>query len=181
MSEAMEHAANENTQVNSDEASDFVSLTRRGFVSTAALSLIGGSLLAACGGGGDSVAGPTGGTTAVAAVGATLTGNVITLTVVANPSLATTGGLVLVGRVGQAAVDTLVLNLGDNNFQAYTSICTHEACDVNRFAQGVLVCPCHGSQYDTSGKVVQGPARGALRKYATSFDAATGTVSVTKA
>ena len=36
-------------------------------------------------------------------------------------------------------------------------ICTHLGCVPNRSAMGRL-CACHGSQFDDSGRVVQGPA-----------------------
>lgn len=36
-------------------------------------------------------------------------------------------------------------------------ICTHLGCIPNRRETGWL-CPCHGSVYDTSGRVIQGPA-----------------------
>mmetsp|Transcript_96165 Transcript_96165/g.176125 ORF Transcript_96165/g.176125 Transcript_96165/m.176125 type:complete len:498 (+) Transcript_96165:97-1590(+) len=42
---------------------------------------------------------------------------------------------------------------------ALNAVCTHLGCVVpwNR-AQNKFMCPCHGSQYDTTGKVVRGPA-----------------------
>jgi cytochrome b6-f complex iron-sulfur subunit len=42
---------------------------------------------------------------------------------------------------------------------ALNAVCTHLGCVVpwNR-AAGKFICPCHGSQYDNTGKVVRGPA-----------------------
>ena len=41
--------------------------------------------------------------------------------------------------------------------------CTHLGCTVNWNAeQNRFVCPCHGSQYDPQGRVVQGPAKRSL-------------------
>ena len=36
-------------------------------------------------------------------------------------------------------------------------VCTHLGCVPNRTAEG-WTCPCHGSMYDNSGRVVRGPA-----------------------
>ena len=36
-------------------------------------------------------------------------------------------------------------------------VCTHLGCVPNRSEKGWL-CACHGSQFDTSGRIVQGPA-----------------------
>jgi len=36
--------------------------------------------------------------------------------------------------------------------------CTHLGCIINQTEDGKLVCPCHGSEYDLSGKVIKGPA-----------------------
>lgn len=40
---------------------------------------------------------------------------------------------------------------------AISLVCTHLGCTVNVVETGFL-CPCHGSQYDTDGIVVGGPA-----------------------
>lgn len=37
-------------------------------------------------------------------------------------------------------------------------ICTHLGCVPNRNAEGGWLCPCHGSMYDSSGRVLRGPA-----------------------
>ncbi len=37
-------------------------------------------------------------------------------------------------------------------------VCTHLGCVPNRDPEGGWLCPCHGSKYDASGRVVRGPA-----------------------
>lgn len=42
---------------------------------------------------------------------------------------------------------------------ALNAVCTHLGCVVPwNQAQNKFICPCHGSQYDATGKVVRGPA-----------------------
>jgi Rieske Fe-S protein len=44
-------------------------------------------------------------------------------------------------------------------FKAFTAVCTHMGCTVNQVSNGLIICPCHGSQYSiTDGAVKQGPA-----------------------
>ena len=44
-------------------------------------------------------------------------------------------------------------------FKAFTAVCTHEGCTVNRVEDGLIICPCHQSAYSiTNGAVKQGPA-----------------------
>lgn len=45
----------------------------------------------------------------------------------------------------------------DTEVAAISLVCTHLGCTVNRVETG-FQCPCHGSQYDTDGIVVGGPA-----------------------
>jgi Rieske Fe-S protein len=45
------------------------------------------------------------------------------------------------------------------SFKAFSAICTHEGCFVNRVSNGTIDCPCHGSKFSIKdGSVVQGPA-----------------------
>ena len=50
-------------------------------------------------------------------------------------------------------------------YKAFTAICTHRGCTVNRVEDNVIFCPCHNSEYDaTTGAVVKqaaGEAAGA--------------------
>lgn len=48
-------------------------------------------------------------------------------------------------------------------------ICTHLGCVPNRDADGGWLCPCHGSMYDASGRVIRGPAPKNLEVPAYSF------------
>ncbi len=46
---------------------------------------------------------------------------------------------------------------------AIRPICTHLGCTVDwQSTENRFVCPCHGSQYDAQGRVLQGPARRSL-------------------
>ncbi|WP_030380919.1 MULTISPECIES: Rieske (2Fe-2S) protein [unclassified Streptomyces] len=44
-------------------------------------------------------------------------------------------------------------------FKAFSSKCTHQGCAVSSISDGVIVCPCHNSQFSASdGSVKKGPA-----------------------
>ncbi|CAM5468479.1 Cytochrome b6-f complex iron-sulfur subunit [Streptomyces tanashiensis] len=44
-------------------------------------------------------------------------------------------------------------------FKAFSAICTHQGCIVNKVADGTIDCPCHGSKYRIAdGSVAAGPA-----------------------
>ncbi|GAA3105668.1 Rieske (2Fe-2S) protein [Streptomyces echinatus] len=51
------------------------------------------------------------------------------------------------------------------DFKAFSAICTHQGCTVNRVADGTIDCPCHGSKYRIAdGSVAHGPATRPLGK-----------------
>jgi Rieske Fe-S protein len=155
-----------------------VALSRRGFVTRATWSALGAAL-AACGGGGggETIAG----TVEPPVAGAAFNGNVLTVPLSGAPDLAAANGFhVFSSPIGGVQPNVIVINLGGGLFRAFTSICTHEQCTVSDFSGGRINCPCHGSQFDTTGRNVVGPAPSPLREFATRLDAATQTLTVTK-
>ncbi|MFG2783637.1 Rieske (2Fe-2S) protein [Streptomyces prunicolor] len=48
-------------------------------------------------------------------------------------------------------------------YKAFSSKCTHQGCAVSSISDGVIVCPCHKSEFSvTDGSVKKGPATTAL-------------------
>jgi Rieske Fe-S protein len=56
-------------------------------------------------------------------------------------------------------------------------ICTHEGCST-AIQSNTFVCPCHGSQFDSSGRVTQSPANRNLPTYTVVYDPATDTLTI---
>jgi cytochrome b6-f complex iron-sulfur subunit len=50
----------------------------------------------------------------------------------------------------------------EKGFTAISLVCTHLGCTVGQSADG-FTCPCHGSQFDSQGNVVRGPANKKLQ------------------
>ncbi|WP_084780258.1 Rieske (2Fe-2S) protein [Planobispora rosea] len=51
-------------------------------------------------------------------------------------------------------------------FKAFSASCPHRGCAVSRPADGLIRCPCHGSEFDaTSGKCLKGPAGAPLVEF----------------
>jgi Rieske Fe-S protein len=64
------------------------------------------------------------------------------------------GGALLVEVAGNPVV---VSQPSKGNVVAFSAVCTHQGCTV-AVGETQLSCPCHGSTFDFSGKVVNGPA-----------------------
>jgi Rieske Fe-S protein len=57
----------------------------------------------------------------------------------------------------------VLIRSGADQVHAFSAICTHQGCPVNLVKNGIIDCPCHGSQFDaTTGHVVRGPATSPL-------------------
>lgn len=58
------------------------------------------------------------------------------------------------------------------DFYALNPRCTHMGCRVNPYSivTNTIFCPCHSSQYDIAGHVVNGPALLNLQPYVTRFE-----------
>jgi len=94
--------------------------------------------------------------------GITVNGNTITVELAKQSDLATDGGWLLI-------IDAQLLVVNDNGYVALTSRCTHSNCDRNwTYGNRIFECTCHGSQFNTSGEVVRGPANRDLQSFSTS-------------
>ena len=121
------------------------------------------SMIEACGG---STTSPSSSVPQLPTISAGIAGGAIAITVDASSPLATAGKAALVQTSGG---NFLVARTAQDSFTALTAVCTHEACTVTGFDNQIYVCPCHGSEYSTSGSVIKGPAPAALRQFATRF------------
>jgi cytochrome b6-f complex iron-sulfur subunit len=64
------------------------------------------------------------------------------------------------------------------SFTAVQVACTHQGTNINfNTSQGIFICPSHGSEFNTTGGVVLGPATQALKKYNVAVDGSNLTVS----
>jgi cytochrome b6-f complex iron-sulfur subunit len=90
----------------------------------------------------------------------------VVITVDSSSPLAATGGAALV----QASTGPiLVVRTGAGSFTALNGTCTHRVCTITGFINSTFVCPCHGSEFSTSGHVVNGPASVDLVEHHTQF------------
>jgi Rieske Fe-S protein len=57
------------------------------------------------------------------------------------------------------AAKVVVTQPASGRYRAFSAVCTHVGCVVNKVANGTIGCPCHGSEFTISnGAVVTGPA-----------------------
>lgn len=79
-------------------------------------------------------------------------------------ALAAPNGIMMVSAK-HLPVAIVVRRLADNSLAAVSTVCTHAGCEV-RVLPDAFQCPCHGSEYDVTGEVIEGPAAKALQKFA---------------
>jgi len=136
-------------------------LDRRGFLTTAGGASIAALLASACGGGGDGA--PTGvgspSTPGALPTGIARDGSTLRVEVDRVATLRSTNGFVIV-----ATPATVIINLGNDDYRAFTARCPHAGCLVGSVTTAGIVCPCHGSTFDVrNGRVLVGPAEQGLR------------------
>jgi nitrite reductase/ring-hydroxylating ferredoxin subunit len=126
--------------------------SRRRVLGMAAAAGGGSLLLAACGaGGGASATTGAGGSRGFDGGSGT--------TLVATSKVPVDGGVVLDGP------QVVVTQPSSGTFKAFTAVCTHQQCLVGSVKNGLITCPCHGSQYSaTDGSVQRGPAQAPLKE-----------------
>ena len=64
----------------------------------------------------------------------------------------------------------LLLRLSETEVVVFSRSCTHSGASVNSFQNGISLCSSHGSEFNTSGDVVTGPATRSLKKYESTLD-----------
>jgi len=111
------------------------------------------------------VIGPTGNQVLQSVKGSSSGGNV-TINIDGSSPLAKTGSAITVNFSGGVI---LVDHPSANVYNALSSICTHQSCQITGYDSGnnQFICPCHGSMFDINGNVTQGPANAPLSKYQT--------------
>ena len=79
------------------------------------------------------------------------------------------GGVVLAAAAdvpeggGIIAGDYVITQPEAGTYKAFSKVCTHQGCDVSKVDGGVIICPCHGSEFSIqTGAPQNGPARQAL-------------------
>ena len=140
-------------------------LSRRTFclhACQAASCLAIGSLASACGGGGSSPSNVP----QLSTVNGNVSGAAVVVQIDSASPLAAVGGAAMVRSSGGVF---LVARTGQDSFSALTSICTHQTCTISGFDSANYICPCHGSMFTTTGRVIRGPAVAPLRSFTTQF------------
>ena len=101
--------------------------------------------LAACGAGSSSSSGSTSGSGQAGNSG--------------NAALARTSEIPVGGGKVFSAEKVVVTQPTAGEFKAFSAVCTHMQCLVDKVASGTIDCPCHGSEFSVkNGSVVSGPA-----------------------
>jgi Rieske Fe-S protein len=129
-------------------------LDRRTVVTGAAVAA------AACAAAGCGAGSATGGTAPTADAAA------VTTTAVGNGSAGTKLGPVADVPVGGGVVyqdlEVVVTQPEAGRYEGLSAVCTHTGCIVDKVANSLIECPCHGSRYHLDGTVARGPAPRAL-------------------
>jgi cytochrome b6-f complex iron-sulfur subunit len=62
-----------------------------------------------------------------------------------------------------------VYKLNEEDFQTSFLQCTHQGCELTPY-ESMMVCPCHGAEFNTKGEVTTGPAETNLKSFITTHD-----------
>ncbi|MFH8796315.1 Rieske (2Fe-2S) protein [Streptomyces sp. NPDC017941] len=63
------------------------------------------------------------------------------------------------------AENVVVSRIADDEYKAFSTICTHARCPIRKLRGAKLTCQCHGSEFDArSGEVLREPAVSPLKE-----------------
>lgn len=64
-----------------------------------------------------------------------------------------------------------IVRAKEGYFYAVSAVCTHLGCIAQwKSEEGIVACPCHGSKFDSEGRVLEGPAPRPLQRFAMALD-----------
>ena len=78
------------------------------------------------------------------------------------------------------AARIIVVRAAADRFRALSVECPHSGCAVSNVDGPKLICPCHGSEFDSTGRRLAGPAPSGLTELPTTFDVASRTLRVSR-
>jgi Rieske Fe-S protein len=90
------------------------------------------------------------------------------------PALANVGGVALLSLGGAPVA---IVRTGTSSFTVLSRVCPHQGGIVNESGSR-FVCPVHGATFDSNGTWIGGQRTSSLHQYATTFDAASNTPTV---
>jgi cytochrome b6-f complex iron-sulfur subunit len=104
------------------------------------------------------------------------TGKQLTLDLAENTELQTVGGF---KTVQLDTTPAIVFRTGDSAFTVLSLVCTHQGCTISwQSSRNRFQCPCHGSEFDSSGTVTKGPANRNLTTFTTEYQSNTDTLII---
>jgi cytochrome b6-f complex iron-sulfur subunit len=90
------------------------------------------------------------------------------------PALANVGGVAMV-TLGSAPV--AIVRTSTSTFLALSRVCPHQG-GIVQLSNNDFVCPVHGATYNLSGQWIGGQRASSLHQYQTSYDQASGTLTI---
>ncbi|GAA3726330.1 Rieske (2Fe-2S) protein [Streptomyces tremellae] len=127
-------------------------VTRRTVVAAAGAAGLGAALVA-CGGGSDSASGSDTSSAPADAGKSAGSGSA------GGDALAKTTDIPEGGGKIFSDQKVVVTQPKANEFKAFSAVCTHQGCTVASISDGIIHCPCHGSEFSIEdGSVKGGPA-----------------------
>lgn len=108
--------------------------------------------------------------------GGTISGGSASIKVSDYPALANVGGVAMLSLSGSPVA---VVRTGTSTYIALSRICPHQGGTIGETSNGEFQCPVHGATFNLSGQWIGGQPTSNMRSYTTSYDSATGTLTIT--